>query len=94
MRKIKDAGLAGTLAYVLVELGFWAVAFPVAAWGYRANTGVWLDLSSDVDKATLAAAAAALATGARVFVPLRVAAAVALTPTVQKALGKGQNTDA
>jgi len=92
MRKIKDAGLAGTLAYVLVELAFWAVAFPLAAWGYRANTGVWLDLSSDVDKATLAAAAAALATGARVFVPMRVAAAVALTPTVSRVLA-GHRTE-
>jgi hypothetical protein len=37
----------------MVELGFWALALPVAVGWYRVAEGTWLDLSDSTDKARL-----------------------------------------
>ena len=39
MEKVKSFGKAGTLAYVLVELAFWALALPAAIGWYRVAEG-------------------------------------------------------
>jgi hypothetical protein len=51
--------------------------------------GTWLDLSDPVDKAKLLGAGAVFINGVRALVPLRLAAALALAPAVESALGGG-----
>ncbi|KAK3248390.1 hypothetical protein CYMTET_15179 [Cymbomonas tetramitiformis] len=87
MERVKEFGVAGTLSYVITELIFWAVAFPLAVAWYRVAEGSWLDLSETGDKAKLLGAGAVFINGVRALVPLRLAAALALAPTVQRALG-------
>ena len=87
MEKVKSFGKAGTLAYVLVELAFWALALPAAIGWYRVAEGTWLDLSDPGDKARLLGAGAVFINGVRLMVPFRLAAALALAPTVEKAMG-------
>merc|ERR1712078_96090 len=69
-----------------VELAFWAVAFPLAYSWYRVAEGSWLDLSNAADKAKLLGAGTVFINGVRLLVPLRLAAALALAPTVEKTL--------
>ena len=89
MDKVKSFGKAGTIAYVIVELGFWAIAFPVAFGWYRVAEGTWLDLADAGDKARLFGAGAVFVNGVRALVPLRLAAALALAPYVESAMGGG-----
>jgi len=89
MDKVKSFGRAGTIAYVIVELGFWAIAFPVAFGWYRVAEGTWLDLADPGDKARLFGAGAVFVNGVRALVPLRLAAALALAPYVESAVGGG-----
>ena len=90
MDKVKSFGRAGTIAYIIVELGFWAVAFPVAFGWYRVAEGTWLDLSDPADKARLFGVGAVFVNGVRALVPLRLAAALALAPYVESAVGGGR----
>ena len=87
MARVKSFGKAGTLAYVLVELAFWALALPAAIGWYRVAEGTWLDLSDPGDKARLLGAGAVFINGVRLMVPFRLAAALALAPAVEKAMG-------
>ena len=50
--------------------------------------GTWLDLNDPADKAKLLGAGAVFINGVRALVPLRLAAALALAPAVEGALGK------
>ena len=90
MDKVKSFGKAGTIAYVIVELGFWAIAFPVAFGWYRVAEGTWLDLADAGDKARLFGAGAVFVNGVRALVPLRLAAALARAPYVESAMGGGR----
>ena len=83
MEDVRSFGAAGTAAYALVELAFWAVAFPAAFAWYRVAEGTWLDLGDAGDKARLLGAGAVFINGARALVPLRLAAALALAPSLQ-----------
>ena len=95
MADVKSFGLAGTVSYVITELAFWAVAFPLAFGWYSWAQGSWLDLSNAADKAKLLGAGTVFINGVRLLVPLRLAAALALAPTVQKGLlGMGLKSDA
>ena len=93
-------GLAGTLAYILTELAFWAVAFPVASTTFYSTAGHWPDFSVNEDKAAVLAFIFAGANVARLVVPLRFAAAFALVPWVEENivqkfdLGKKDDADA
>ena len=51
---IKKLGVAGTLAYILTELAFWLVAFPLAATSYYQAFGHWPDVSTLALALTLA----------------------------------------
>jgi len=92
MADVKSFGVAGTVSYVITELAFWAVAFPLAYSWYRVAEGSWLDLSNAADKAKLLGAGTVFINGVRLLVPLRLAAALALAPTVEKGL-KGLGVD-
>ena len=82
MKDVKSFGVAGTVSYVVIELAFWAIAGPLAFTWYKVAEGTWLDLSDPVDKAKLFGAGAVFINVVRLFVPLRLAAALALAPYV------------
>jgi hypothetical protein len=83
MADVKKYGVAGTVAYVLTELAFWAVAFPVASTALFQSTGHWPDVINDsTDRATVLGFIFAGANIARLLVPLRLGAALALAPWV------------
>ena len=83
MADIKKYGAAGTVAYVLTELAFWAVAFPVASFALYQSSGHWPDVVHDTtDRAAVLAFVFAGANIARLLVPLRLGAALALAPWV------------
>eukprot|EP00814_Leptocylindrus_danicus_P004678 CAMPEP_0116011700 /NCGR_PEP_ID=MMETSP0321-20121206/4711_1 /TAXON_ID=163516 /ORGANISM="Leptocylindrus danicus var. danicus, Strain B650" /LENGTH=268 /DNA_ID=CAMNT_0003480957 /DNA_START=170 /DNA_END=976 /DNA_ORIENTATION=- len=85
MTDVKKYGVAGTVAYVLTELAFWAVAFPVASTVYYNTAGHWPDVINDsADRATVLGFIFAGANIARLAVPLRLGAAIALAPWVDE----------
>ena len=87
MDDIKKYGVAGTVAYVLTELAFWVVAFPVASTALYQSTGHWPDVVNDTgDRAAVLAFIFAGANIARALVPLRFGAALALAPWVDETL--------
>jgi hypothetical protein len=85
MSDVKKYGVAGTVAYVLTELAFWAVAFPVASTALYQTSGHWPDVINDTtDRATVLGFIFAGANVARLLVPLRLGAALALAPWVDE----------
>ncbi|CAB9509768.1 Protein of unknown function (DUF2499) [Seminavis robusta] len=85
MDDIKKYGVAGTVAYVLTELAFWIVAFPVASTALYQSTGHWPDVVNDnTDRTAVLAFIFAGANIARALVPLRFGAALALAPWVDE----------
>ena len=87
MADVKKYGVAGTVAYVLTELAFWAVAFPVASAALYQTTGHWPDVIQDTtDRATVLGFIFAGANVARLLVPLRLGAALALAPWVDETI--------
>lgn len=94
MADVKKYGVAGTLAYVLTELAFWVVAFPVAATALYQSTGHWPDVVNEAgDRAAVLGFIFAGANIARAFVPLRLGAALALAPWVDKNILNGDSED-
>lgn len=87
MEDVKKYGVAGTVAYVLTELAFWLVAFPVAATALYQSTGHWPDVINETaDRTAVLAFIFAGANIARAFVPVRLGAALALAPWVDENL--------
>eukprot|EP00979_Chaetoceros_neogracilis_P018180 scaffold10556_cov258-Chaetoceros_neogracile.AAC.25 len=87
MADVKKYGVSGTVAYVLTELAFWAVAFPVASTALYQSTGHWPDVINDTaDRTTVLGFIFAGANVARLLVPLRLGAALALAPWVDENL--------
>jgi hypothetical protein len=85
MVDIKKFGISGTVAYVITELVFWAVAFPVASTTLYRTTGHWPDVVNDMtDRGAVLAFIFAGANVARLLVPLRLGAALALAPWVDE----------
>ena len=94
MADVKKYGVAGTVAYVLTELAFWIVAFPVAATALYKSSGHWPDVVNDNgDRAAVLAFIFAGANIARAFVPLRLGAALALAPWVNENILGGDKDD-
>lgn len=83
---VKKYGVAGTVAYVITELAFWIVAFPVAAYALYNTTGHWPDFADNADRAKVLGFIFAGANVARLAVPLRLGAALALAPWVDENL--------
>jgi amino acid transporter len=94
MDDVKKYGKAGTLAYVLTELAFWVVAFPVASTALYQSTGHWPDVINETgDRAAVLGFIFAGANIARAFVPVRLGAALALAPWVDENLLGGDKDD-
>lgn len=92
MEDVKKYGVAGTVAYVLTELAFWIVAFPVAATALYQSTGHWPDVINETgDRAAVLGFIFAGANVARLFVPVRLGAALALAPWVDENLLNGDS---
>ncbi|GMH94517.1 hypothetical protein TrVE_jg706 [Triparma verrucosa] len=83
---VKKYGVAGTVAYVITELAFWIVAFPVAATALYNTSGHWPDFGDNADRAAVLGFIFAGANVARLAVPLRLGAALALAPWVDENL--------
>jgi len=84
-QQIKKFGAAGTLAYILTELAFWVVAFPVAFTTYYQTFGHWPDfINVPDDRTAVLGFIFAGANIARLAVPLRLGAAFALVPWVEE----------
>ena len=93
MSDVKKYGVAGTVAYVLTELAFWAVAFPVASTLFYQSVGHWPDVINDGgDRGAVLASVFAGANIARLLVPLRFGAALALAPWVDENLINREKT--
>ena len=84
MKDIKKYGVAGTIAYILTELAFWVVAFPVASTSFYNLNGHWPDLGDGADRTAVLAFIFAGANVARLAVPLRFGAAFAIAPWVDE----------
>jgi len=84
MADIKKFGVSGTLAYILTELAFWIVAFPVASTTFYNTAGHWPDWSDGGDRTAVLAFIFAGANVARLAVPLRFGVAFALAPWVDE----------
>ena len=85
MDDVKKYGVSGTVAYILTELAFWAVAFPVASTALYQSSGHWPDVINDTtDRATVLGFIFAGANVARLLVPVRLGAALALAPWVDE----------
>lgn len=95
MSDVKKYGVSGTVAYILTELAFWAVAFPVASTALYQSSGHWPDVINDTtDRTTVLGFIFAGANVARLLVPLRLGAALALAPWVDKnIISKTQSSD-
>mmetsp|Transcript_58037 Transcript_58037/g.141845 ORF Transcript_58037/g.141845 Transcript_58037/m.141845 type:complete len:574 (+) Transcript_58037:52-1773(+) len=90
MTDVKKYGKAGIVAYVLTELAFWIVAFPVASTALYQSTGHWPDVINDTgDRTAVLAFIFAGANVARALVPLRLGAALALAPWVDENIFDG-----
>jgi len=81
---IKKYGVSGTIAYILTELAFWAVAFPVASASFFNLNGHWPDFGDGGDRTAVLAFIFAGANVARLVVPLRFGVAFALAPWVDE----------
>jgi hypothetical protein len=76
--KIKSAGISGTIAYIITEIGFWAANVPLILATSR----------SDGDQTQTLLVGAGILTLARFAVPFRLAVALGLTPIVEENITK------
>jgi len=84
MDDVKKYGAAGTAAYVLTELAFWAIAVPSECFTFYYTAGRWPDWSSTTDQAAVLGFVFAASNIARLCLPLRFGAALALAPWVDE----------
>ena len=84
LQQVKDAGVAGAIAYAGWELIFWAVSVPVCLGAYFAATGHFPDFNDQEDLTKLGAEAFAFVNIARFAVPLRIGLALGSVPFVQR----------
>ena len=83
MQKVKDAGVAGAIAYAGWELIFWSASVPMGLVAYYGVTGHFPDTANPDDMAQLGAEAFAFVNMARFAVPLRIGLALSSVPFVQ-----------
>ena len=84
LQQIKNAGLAGVIAYAITEVGFWAVSLVLVLGGYVALEKHLPDWSNQQEMGKLGAEAFAYVNVARFAAPLRIGLALGLTPWIQK----------
>mmetsp|Transcript_4657 Transcript_4657/g.11291 ORF Transcript_4657/g.11291 Transcript_4657/m.11291 type:complete len:345 (+) Transcript_4657:74-1108(+) len=93
MEDVQKYGTAGTIAYVLTELLFWAIALPNEVFLFYKTAGRWPDFDIDADKAAVFGFVFAASNIARALLPLRFGAALAIAPWVdENIVNPGQKT--
>ncbi|CAJ1371580.1 unnamed protein product [Effrenium voratum] len=88
MDDVKKYGAAGTLSYVITELLFWAIAFPTECIVYLNTAGHWPDFSKPEESAAVFGLVFAASNIARLLLPLRFGAALAMAPWVDENIMK------
>eukprot|EP00437_Effrenium_voratum_P020289 CAMPEP_0181452480 /NCGR_PEP_ID=MMETSP1110-20121109/29227_1 /TAXON_ID=174948 /ORGANISM="Symbiodinium sp., Strain CCMP421" /LENGTH=195 /DNA_ID=CAMNT_0023576761 /DNA_START=4 /DNA_END=591 /DNA_ORIENTATION=- len=88
MDDVKKYGAAGTLSYVITELIFWAVAFPTEIFVYLQTAGHWPDFSKPEESAAVFGMVFAASNIARLLLPIRFGAALAMAPWVDENIMK------
>jgi len=89
---VKDAGVAGAIAYTVVELSFFAIALPIGYFAWHASTGEWLQplllLREDgVDgKARVLGLLLSYIVLLKSLFPVRLGSTLLLTPTMKRLL--------
>ena len=81
---IFSTGVSGVASYVLTELGFWTLSFPIIIASLHASTGEWLNIAADEDRVKIFTYSAGFFSMARLAVPLRLALALYLQPMVKE----------
>ncbi|CAJ1407103.1 unnamed protein product [Effrenium voratum] len=94
MDDVKKYGAAGTLSYVITELLFWAIAFPTECIVYLNTAGHWPDFSKPEESAAVFGLVFAASNIARLLLPLRFGAALAMAPWVDENIMKRFNEKA
>ena len=80
---IFPTGVSGVASYVMTEIGFWTISFPIIIASFHVNTGEWLNIAVDEDRVKILAYSTGFLSIARLAVPLRLALALYLQPTVE-----------
>jgi len=88
MDDVKKYGAAGTLSYVITELLFWAIAFPAECLAFWELEGHWPDFSKPEESAAVFALVFAASNIARLLLPIRFGAALAMAPWVDENIMK------
>ena len=82
-QRVKEAGVAGIIAFALVQTAFWAASVPVCVVAFSLVTGHVPDLSDQEEVAQFGAEALAFVNVARFAAPFRIGAALSAVPWVQ-----------
>ncbi|EKX46767.1 hypothetical protein GUITHDRAFT_70348 [Guillardia theta CCMP2712] len=80
MTKVKDAGVAGLVAYAIWEFIFWAISVPTAIFAYHQTTGEWPSFDNPESTAKVSAVIFGFLNVARALVPVRIAITLATAP--------------
>ncbi|CAJ1929894.1 unnamed protein product [Cylindrotheca closterium] len=84
MQKIKDSGVAGIIAFGIVQLGFWVGTFPFIVLAFYKVSGHFPDFNSQEDMAFFGGESFAFVNVLRLAAPFRIGFALKLVPWIQE----------
>mmetsp|Transcript_526 Transcript_526/g.873 ORF Transcript_526/g.873 Transcript_526/m.873 type:complete len:216 (-) Transcript_526:174-821(-) len=84
MQKIKDSGVAGIVAFAIVQFGFWVGTFPFIVLAFYKVTGHFPDFNSQEDMAFFGGESFAFVNVLRLAAPFRIGFALKLVPWIQE----------
>lgn len=84
MQKIKDSGVAGIIAFAVVQIGFWLGTFPFVVLAFYKVTGHFPDFNSQEDMAFFGGESFAFVNVLRLAAPFRIGFALKLVPWIQE----------
>eukprot|EP00980_Cylindrotheca_fusiformis_P013699 scaffold3515_cov126-Cylindrotheca_fusiformis.AAC.48 len=86
MQQIKDSGIAGIISFGVIQMGFWALSFPLVVFAFYRVTGHFPDFRDSEDLAKLGAESFTFVNIARLAAPFRIGFALSLVPWIQENL--------
>ena len=84
MQKIKDSGVAGIIAFAVVQIGFWVGTFPFVVLAFYKVTGHFPDFNNQEDMAFFGGESFAFVNVLRLAAPFRIGFALKLVPWIQE----------
>jgi len=93
MDDVKKYGVAGTISYFVTELAFWAIAIPLECFAFWETVGHWPDFMIPEESAEVFSLVFAASNIARLLLPVRFGAALAMAPWVDENVVKRFNGD-